>query len=250
MQSVCSETVADAAAAIKVGCSVSMYKTRQTTHVARHTSHVTRPQDDSSVFAGMARRAAKLMDVLRRKTKSRDMFQLSSVSASAAGSAAPFVSRNVFLTMQDHAFHFLSTQVAASASAFLDLGQRQSIMRSYISSINCQWMSRALGYCNSNHHQENDAQDQQDIVCPFCLPPHLNLSDETIGCISGPVVRCMQATEFVQVSQINACALALTCLFKPRNSSDPASSSLPPRPSLSTTAAIFHQFGVPGNFSN
>ena len=143
----------------------------------------------------------------------------------------------------------MSSQVAASASAFLELGKRQSIMRSYASSINCQWMSRALGHCNANHHQEN-VQHEQDIVCPFCLPSHLNLSDETIGCISGPVVRCMQATEFVQVSQINACALALTCLFKPRDPSDPASSSLPPRPSLSTTAAIFHQFGVPGKFSN
>ena len=106
MQSVCSETVADAAAAIKVGCSVSIYETRQTSLIKCHTSHVTRPQDDSSVFAGMARRAAMLMDVLRRKTKSRDVFQLSSVSASVAGSAAPFVSRIVLFTMRHHTFHF------------------------------------------------------------------------------------------------------------------------------------------------
>jgi hypothetical protein len=53
------------------------------------TRHI---QQDNSLFSGIEKRAAELMDVLRRKKKSRDAIQLSPVSASVSGAAAPFVS--------------------------------------------------------------------------------------------------------------------------------------------------------------
>jgi hypothetical protein len=49
-------------------------------------------QRDNSLFSGIEKRAAELMDVLRRKKKSRDAVQLSPLSASVSGVAAPFVS--------------------------------------------------------------------------------------------------------------------------------------------------------------
>jgi hypothetical protein len=108
-------------------------------------------------------------------------------------------------------------------------------------SINCQWMKQAIGY----HHQQHQHPQQQQM----CLPRNLTLSNETIGCLKGPIVRCMQTTEFVHVSQINACALAITCLFKSQDpsTSDYAATQLAqPPPTLSTTAAVFHRFGIPG----
>jgi hypothetical protein len=59
---------------------------------ARKVSILThRMQLDNSVFSGLERRAAELMNVLRRKKKSRDMVELSPVNASVAGTPAPFV---------------------------------------------------------------------------------------------------------------------------------------------------------------
>ena len=140
---------------------------------------------------------------------------------------------------QSHVTHSMA-QVASSARAFFELGRRQSIMRAYTSSINCLWMDQALGL--SGHQQQQQQQQQlQQQPDPLSLPPHLSLCGETIGCLSGPIVRCMQTAEFVQVSQINACALALSCLLKQCVASAPF-----PPPSLSSTAEIFHRFGVPG----
>jgi hypothetical protein len=216
-------------------------------------------QRDNSLFAGMEKRAAELLNVLRRKKKSRDQVQLSPVYASASGIAAPFVSqtsqkdvtlhviRHTSQLYKPHATRHRShvTQVTSSAHAFLELGRRQSIMRAYTSSINCQWMAQALGCSSRHHYEQQQQQQQQQQLDPVSFPPLLTLSNENIGCLRGPIVRCMQVAEFVQVSQINACALALSCLLKVRDGSGVSSAALAP-PSLSTTAEIFHRFGVPG----
>jgi hypothetical protein len=115
-------------------------------------------------------------------------------------------------------------------------------------------MKEAIGYHRHRHQQQQQQQQQQEEQqdenedpSPFALPAGLSLSNDAVGCLKGPIVRCMQVAEFVHVSQVNACALALTCLFKPRQPSDLDSALLPPPPSLSSTAAVFHRFGIPGN---
>ncbi len=111
-------------------------------------------------------------------------------------------------------------------------------------------MKEAIGYHRHRHQQqqqEEKQQDEHDDPSPFSLPAGLSLSNDAVGCLKGPIVRCMQVAEFVHVSQVNACALALTCLFKPRQPADLDSALLSPLPSLSSTAALFHRFGIPGN---
>jgi hypothetical protein len=111
----------------------------------------------------------------------------------------------------------------------MELEKRQCILRAHTLSVNCQWMRQSLGCC---------ANDDDETSSSFSL--HSAIDRQTLGCLSGSIVACIRAAEFVQVHQINACALAFSSLFH---------SEAAGPPSLQATAALFHRYGVPGKHS-